>query len=129
MCAVRMSDDRGAAGHLEHRSVVGIVGLSGDRLFCDQLSALARESIGRAVLEAKREIFVSDDGGLVLGRELAIAAGVIAVEMGIYDVLDLLAAAGSIDGRLDLVVQRRELGIHLDDRVIAAGYDDIPALA
>jgi hypothetical protein len=58
MGAVRMSDDRGAAACLEHRSVVGIVGLSRDRFFRYRLSALARESIGRAVLEAKREIVV-----------------------------------------------------------------------
>ena len=64
----------------------------------------ARESIGRAVLETKREILVSDDGGVVLGRELAIATGIIAVEMGIDDVFDRLAAARSIDGRLDLIV-------------------------
>ena len=44
------------------------------------------------MLETKREIVVSDDGGLVLGRELAIAAGMIAVEMGIDDVFDRLAA-------------------------------------
>ena len=72
---------------------------------------------------------VSDDGGLVLGRELAIAAGMIAVEMGIDDVFDRLAAACFIDGRLDLIVQRREFGIHLDYCVIAARSDDIPALA
>jgi hypothetical protein len=55
-----MSDDRGTAGHLEQRSVVGIVGLSREGFFRYRLSALARESIGRAVLEAKREIVVSD---------------------------------------------------------------------
>src|SRR5580704_9943217 len=104
MCAVRMPDDRGAAGHLEHRSVVGIVGLSRDRFFCYRLSALTRESVRRAVLETKREIVVGDDGGLILGRELAIAAGMIAVEMGIDDVFDRLAAARLIDGRLDFIV-------------------------
>src|SRR3984957_18576095 len=119
MCAFRMSDDRGATGHLEQRSVIGIVGLSRDRFFCNRLSALARESIGRAMLEAKSEIVVSDDGGFVLGRELAVAAGMIAVEMGIDDVFDRLAAACFIDGRLDLIVQRREFGIHLDYCVVA----------
>ena len=81
------------------------------------------------MLETKREILVSDDSGLVLGRELAITAGVIAVEMGIYDVFDRLAAACLIDGRLDPIVERCEFGIHLDYRVIAARHDDIPALA
>jgi hypothetical protein len=104
MGAVGMSDNRGAAGHLQHRSVVGIVGLGWDRFFCYRRSLLAREAIGRAMLETKREIAVGDDGGLVLGRELAIAAGMIAVEMGIDDVFDRLAAARSIDGRLDLIV-------------------------
>jgi hypothetical protein len=56
MCAVRMSDDRGAAGHLEQRSVVRIVGLSRDRFFCNRLSALARESIGRAVLQYRSQL-------------------------------------------------------------------------
>src|SRR5271169_6896987 len=123
-----MSDDRGAAGHLEHRSVVGIVGLRRDPFFYSRLGALARESIGRAVLETKREIVVGDHGGLVLGRELAITAGMIAVEMGIDDVFYRLAAACLIDGRLDLIVQRRKFGIHLDYRIITASGDDIPAL-
>jgi hypothetical protein len=42
----------------------------------------------------------------------------IAVEMSIHDVFDRLAAACLIDGRLDLIVQRREFGIHLDYRVV-----------
>ena len=92
MGAVGMSDHRGAAARLEHRTVVGIVGLSWDRFFRYGRGFLAREAIGRAVLETKREIAVGDDGGLVLGRELAIAAGMIAVEMGIDDVFDRLAA-------------------------------------
>ena len=97
MRAVRMSDDRGAAGYLEHRSVVGIIGLSRDRFFCNRLSTLTGEPISRAVLETKREIAVGDDGGLILCRELAIAAGMIAVEMGIDDEFDRLAAAHLID--------------------------------
>jgi hypothetical protein len=48
--------------------------------------------------------------------------------MGIHDILDRLAAACLIDGRLDLIVKRGEFGIHLDDPILAARHDDIPAL-
>jgi hypothetical protein len=68
-------------------------------------------------LQAKREIAVGNDNGMVLGRELAVTAGMIAMQMGVDDVLDRLATACLIDGRLDLVVQRREFRVHLDDRV------------
>jgi hypothetical protein len=53
----------------------------------------------------------------------------IAVEMGIDDVFDRLAAACLIDGCLDLIVEWREFGIHLDYRILAARNDDISALA
>ncbi len=128
MRAVRMSDDRGAAAHLEHRSVAGIVGLSRDPCFFSRLGVLARKSIDRAVLEAKREIVVRDNSRLVLGRKLAIAACMITVEMGVDDILDRLAAACLIDGRLDLIVKRGEFGINLDYPILTARHDDIPAL-
>jgi len=72
---------------------------------------------------------VGDDRGFILGGELGIPAGMIAVEMGVDDVFDRLAAGHLVHGRFDLLVQRRELSIHLDDRVIANGNDDVPALA
>jgi len=60
--------------------------------------------------------------------EGCIAVGLLAVEMGIDEVSD-----GQIrilrDGGFDLVVERRELGIHHDDAVVADHDEDVAANA
>jgi hypothetical protein len=57
-----------------------------------------------------------------------IAAGLLAVEMCIDEILDgKIRVVGN--GGLDLVMQRRELGVHHDDAVVADHDEDVAALA
>src|SRR6266550_3365492 len=57
-----------------------------------------------------------------MGREVA-------MEMRVDEIFDRLAARHFVDGRFDLVVQRRELAVDLDDAVVTDRGDDVAALA
>ena len=104
------------------------VGLRRNPVLRRRLRLLARHAVGRAVLETQRKVAMRNDRRAVL-REAAIAARVVAMEMRVDDILDRLAARQLVDLGLDLVVQRRELGVDLDDGVTADRDDHVPALA
>jgi hypothetical protein len=69
----------------------------------------------RPVLPKVSPVILRHDGGAVL-VEQRISAGVITVIMGINEILDGQRRE-LFDGSLDLVVERRELAVHLDDAV------------
>jgi hypothetical protein len=63
----------------------------------------------------------------VLVKKL-VAAGLLAVEMGVDEITDGLARQRR-DGGLDLVVERRKLAVHHDDAVVPHCEHDVAAAA
>ena len=90
-------------------------------------TVIALVLVDRAGRKPLLDVGFGNDGGAVLGEGF-VAAGVVAVEMGVDEVFDRQVRDRGNRG-LDLVMQWCELAVHHDDRASAHGDRDIPALA
>ncbi len=87
----------------------------------------ARQPVGGPGRKALPDVDLGDNLGAVLGKRL-VAAGVVAVKMGVDEIFDRLVRDRR-DRGLDLVMQRREFAVDHDDAVFCNGDRDIAALA
>ena len=103
------------------------VGFLGQRVRGLRRHLGAGQAIDRAGGEAGTDVVVRHDDDAVLG-EVRVPAGVVAMIVRVDQVFDR-ERRYRLDRRSDLVGQRRELPIHLDDAVGADRNGDVAALA
>jgi hypothetical protein len=103
------------------------IGFGRDRIRVRRWALVVVEAVGGACKQADPHIVLRHDDGAVT-MERGIPAGLLAMEMGIDQILYGKARAPG-DGRLDPIMQRRQLGVHHDDAIVADHDQDVAALA
>src|SRR6185437_13341129 len=127
VCVGGMLEHRLAAFDGENGACIAVVGFRRQAGSGNRRHFYAGGVAGGAGGKKVTHVDVRDDNRAV-GGEARIAAGVVAVMMRVDQEFERLRRHRG-DGRLELVVHRRELAVHHDDAVVAGGDGDVAARA